>query len=142
MGIVYFSLKEADREIKRIKDDVERITQLSEELLLIDNTKIEFEEDSIENLLLEVELNKSFHEKNLEMYMIMGKLIKEGCIIRDIEKLEIDFYSKFEGRDVMLCWKHGEERIIYWHEINENYTKRKPIALIEKQYFKQLNELK
>ena len=142
MGIIYFSLKEADREIKRIRGDIDRIEQLGEELLLIDNTKIEFDEDKIENLMLEVELNKSFHEKNLELYMIIGKLIKEGCIIRDIEKIEIDFYSKFEGRDILLCWKPGEERIIYWHEVNENHTKRKPVGLIEKEYFKQLNELK
>lgn len=142
MGIIYFSIREADREIKRIRSDLERIEQLNEELQLIDNTKIEFDEDKIENLLLEVELNKSFHEKNLELYTTIGKLIKEGCIIRDIEKLEIDFYSKFEGRDILLCWKNGEERISYWHEVNENYTKRKTISLIEKQYFKKLNELK
>jgi hypothetical protein len=142
MSIIYFSLKEADYAIKRIRGDIDRIEQLSEELQLIDNTKIEFDEDKIENLMLEVELNKSFHEKNLELYMLIGKLIKEGCIVRDIEKLEIDFYSKFDGRNIMLCWRPGEERIIHWHEVNENYTKRKPVGLIEKQYFKKLNELK
>jgi hypothetical protein len=142
MGIIYFSLREADREIKKIKEDIERIIQLSEELVLIDNTKIEFEKDSIENLLLEVELNKSFHEKNLELFLIIGKLIKDGCIVRDVEKIEIDFYSKFEGRDILLCWKHGEERILCWHEVDEDHNKRKPISLIENQYFKKLNELK
>ena len=142
MGIIYFSLKEANREIKRIRGDIERLTQLCEELDLIDNTKIEFDEESIEHLMLEVELNKSFHEKNLELYSLIGKLIREGCIIRDIEKLEIDFYSRLDDRDIMLCWKQGEDKISHWHEVFDSVGKRKPVALLEKQYFKKLNELK
>ena len=142
MGNIYFSLREANREIKRIRRDVAKIQQLCEELDLIDNTKIEFDEESVNSLLLEVELNKSFHEKNLELYEIIGRLIKEGCIIRNIEKMEIDFYSKFENRDIMLCWKPSEEKIQYWHEAFEANKNRNPVALVEKKYFQKLEELK
>ncbi len=142
MGTIYFSVREANREIKRIRKDVARIQQLCEELDLIDNTKIEFDEESVNNLMLEVELNKSYHEKNLELYTLLGKLISEGCIVRDLEKLEIDFYSRFESRDIMLCWNPAEEKVQYWHEVFDSRDNKKPIALIEKQYFKQLNELK
>jgi hypothetical protein len=142
MGNIYFSLREANRETKRIRKDVARIQQLCEELDLIDNTKIEFDEESVNSLLLEVELNKSFHEKNLELYETIGRLIREGCIIRNIETVEIDFYSRLGNRDIMLCWKPGEDKIKYWHEAFEPIAKRKPVALIEKKYFQKLNELK
>ncbi len=142
MSKLYFSLQEANELIQRISPRVQRIIQLRDELNLLDNTKIEFDNESIENYLLEVELNKSFHEKNLEMYSLLGELIREGCLIRDLEELEIDFYSKYNERDITLCWKPGQEKIFYWHFPHEAHRKKRSINEIEKKYLEKLNELK
>jgi len=142
MSRVYFSLKQANELIKKIRLEVERVQQLNEELTLIDNTKIEFDDDSMENFLLEIELNKNFHEKNIELYSLLGYLIKQGCIMRELEKMEIDFYSKFEGKEILFCWTPNEESIKYWHSYGETMDKRKPIAQIEDSYFEQLKKMK
>lgn len=142
MGKIYFSLHEANDFIQKIKPKVNRIIHLTEELDLLDNIKIEFDDEKIENYLLEVELNKNFHEKNLELYKIMGEIIAEGAIVRDIENLEIDFYSKLNSTDILFCWMPSEERIEFWHYPNENHKLRKNVREIEKKYYESLNKLK
>ena len=142
MSRVYFSLKQANELIKKVKIEVERVLQLNEELTLIDNTKIEFDDDSMENFLLEIELNKNFHEKNLELYSLMGYLIRQGCVMRELDKLEIDFYSKFEGKEILFCWTPSEESIKFWHLPGEGMDKRKPVDQIEESYFEQLKKMK
>jgi hypothetical protein len=39
----------------------------------------------------------------------------------------VDFPHLKEGREVYLCWKHGEEDIRYWHEIDAGFAGRKRI---------------
>ena len=142
MSKVYFSLQEANEVIQKIKPKITRITSLRDELDLIDNTKIEFEEEKIENYLLEVELNKSFHEKNLEMYTLIGEIIKIGCIVRDIDNLELDLYSKLGDKDITFCWVPENDKITYWHYPHEERKRKRPITEIEKKYLEKLNELR
>ncbi len=142
MGKIYFSLNEANDFIQKIKQKVNKIIQLTDELDLLDNTKIEFDDEKMENYLLEIELNKKFHEKNLELYKIMGEIISEGAIVRDLENIEIDFYSKLNEKDILFCWMPGEEKIEFWHYPNEDHQARKSVREIEKKYYQTLNNFK
>ena len=40
----------------------------------------------------------------------------------------IDFPTTFEGRWVLLCWKRGESKVGYWHEVDGGYAGRKEIS--------------
>jgi hypothetical protein len=142
MAKIYFSLGQANELIKKIRREVERLVELNEQLSLLDNTKIEFDEENMENFLLEVELNKNFHEKNLELYSVLGFLIRQGCVIRDLEKMEIDFYSKLENQEILFCWVPKEEKIGFWHYPNEDVSMRKPVKQIEDAYFEKLKKMK
>ncbi len=142
MSKVYFSLHEANEMVPKIKGKINRIMQLRDELELLDNTKIEFDEEKLENYLLEVELNKNFHEKSLELYSLLGELIKQGCVVRKLDNLEVDFYSSLDNRDIVFCWQPGEGRINYWHLPHEGSNVRRPIKEIEKKYLEKLNEFK
>lgn len=142
MSKIYFSLKEANEFIKKIRPEVEKLAELNEQLSMLDNTKIEFDDDSMENFLLEVELNKNFHERNIEMYNLLGDLIRKGCVMRDLEKMEIDFYSKFGDKEILFCWKLGEETIDFWHNKNEDLDKRKSVKEIKDAYFEKLEKMK
>ena len=50
-----------------------------------------------------------------------------GCQIKDLEQGLVDFPTLFEGREVLLCWKLGEERIEWWHGLEDGFAGRKPI---------------
>jgi len=50
-----------------------------------------------------------------------------GCLIKDLEAGLIDFPTMFQGREVYLCWKSGEDGIHFWHEVTDGFRGRKPI---------------
>jgi hypothetical protein len=141
MSKIYFSISQVNELIKTIKPDVERLFELNEQLQFLDNTKIEFDNDSMENFLLEVELNKNFHEKNLEMYTLLGFLIRQGCVMRDLDKMEIDFYSRHSGKEILLCWRPNEEQVLFWHVLGEDISKRKPIKQLKEETIENLKKL-
>jgi hypothetical protein len=50
-----------------------------------------------------------------------------GALIKDVETGLIDFISRYQGQAVCLCWKLGEDRIRFWHGLDEGFRGRKPI---------------
>ncbi len=50
-----------------------------------------------------------------------------GALIKDLDIGLIDFLSRFEDRDVCLCWKLGETGIHFWHGMDEGFRGRKPV---------------
>ena len=75
-------------------------------------------------------------EKQIERTMDrMGGLIEElkqvGCELKDFQIGLIDFIGKHQGRDVCLCWKLGETQIGFWHELDQGFSGRQPISLLE-----------
>jgi hypothetical protein len=54
-----------------------------------------------------------------------------GIAIKDIDEGIIDFPSLYHGRVIYLCFRLGEERIGFWHEISTGFSGRRPISEIE-----------
>ena len=52
-----------------------------------------------------------------------------GAQIKDINTGLLDFSALKNGREVYLCWQHGEDDIQYWHEIEAGFAGRQPIHL-------------
>ena len=50
-----------------------------------------------------------------------------GAVIKDIEIALLDFPALRNEQEVYLCWKVGEERIGFWHEIEAGFAGRQPI---------------
>ena len=50
-----------------------------------------------------------------------------GCLIKDLETGLIDFPTFYRGTEVYLCWRFGEDRIEYWHGVDEGFRGRKAI---------------
>src|SRR5690606_19342074 len=51
-----------------------------------------------------------------------------GCMFKGFEEGLVDFHSTYRGRTILLCWKLGEERIGYCHEMDAGYAGRQPIT--------------
>jgi hypothetical protein len=54
-----------------------------------------------------------------------------GCQLKDPRVGLIDFPATHQGREVLLCWKHGEQTIEYWHEADAGLAGRRPVAELE-----------
>ena len=58
---------------------------------------------------------------------IFERVEELGVLIKDLDIGLIDFLSRYHGQDVCLCWKLGEDRIRFWHGMEEGFRGRKPI---------------
>jgi len=58
----------------------------------------------------------------------LGEQMNElGCELKDIDQGLIDFRTEMDGREVYLCWKLGEERVEWWHELHTGFAGRQPL---------------
>lgn len=55
-------------------------------------------------------------------------LDERGIVLRDIATGLLDFPALVAGRQVWLCWRLGEERVGYWHGLEEGFPGRQPLA--------------
>jgi hypothetical protein len=58
---------------------------------------------------------------------LMRKIEEMGCEVKGIHEGLIDFPSLREGREVYLCWRMPEKKILFWHDLNAGFSGRKPI---------------
>lgn len=57
----------------------------------------------------------------------LAKINELGVELKDIDQGLLDFPHEREGRVVNLCWKLGEARIEWWHEIDSGFAGRQPL---------------
>jgi hypothetical protein len=62
-----------------------------------------------------------------EIHRAVDELHKMGVLLRDIEQGIVDFPHLREGREVLLCWRLGEPRVEYYHELDTGFRERKPL---------------
>ncbi len=62
---------------------------------------------------------------------LVTELSVVGCQVKDFQMGLVDFIGRNGGRDVCLCWKLGEARIEFWHELDAGFAGRQPIASLD-----------
>ena len=80
--------------------------------------------------LLDAELKEAQAglEQSAEGVSSLGEEVQDmGCELKGIEEGLIDFRTEMDGREVYLCWKFGEERIDWWHELDTGFAGRQPL---------------
>ncbi len=71
---------------------------------------------------------KAQREQTLErITKVVEEIQSSGCVVKDLDEGLVDFPSLRDGQEVFLCWKLGEERVAWWHGIEEGFAGRKPI---------------
>lgn len=58
----------------------------------------------------------------------VARIEQTGCVVKDLDMGLVDFPSIVNDEQVYLCWKLGEERIRYWHRMDEGFAGRKPLT--------------
>lgn len=69
----------------------------------------------------------------IEVKMHSEYIYEKGAELKDIEHGLVDFPAMLDGREVLLCWKHGEESISHYHERYEGFQFRKPLKHVDKE---------
>jgi hypothetical protein len=51
-----------------------------------------------------------------------------GAVVKDTSKGLLDFYGRLDGRLVWLCWRFGEDRLGYYHELDTGFAGRRGLG--------------
>jgi hypothetical protein len=55
------------------------------------------------------------------------ELEQVGCEFKGFEEGLVDFHGRLDDREILWCWKLGEERITHWHDLEAGFAGRQPI---------------
>lgn len=62
-----------------------------------------------------------------EIEACLDELEQVGCVFKGFDTGLVDFPATLDGRDVYLCWQHGEDAVEHWHEVDGGFAGRQPI---------------
>jgi hypothetical protein len=51
-----------------------------------------------------------------------------GVVVKDTSLGLLDFYGRVEGRLVWLCWRYGEDKLGYYHELDTGFSGRRALG--------------
>ncbi|MDP3911457.1 MAG: DUF2203 domain-containing protein [Gemmatimonadales bacterium] len=57
----------------------------------------------------------------------LKELEQIGCEFKGFDEGLVDFHGRLERREILWCWKVGEERISHWHDLDAGFAGRQPI---------------
>jgi hypothetical protein len=68
------------------------------------------------------------HDKALQgIKDTLAEIDAIGVQVKDLDIGLLDFPCVVDDEIVLLCWKYGEEKIAFWHGVEEGFRGRKPI---------------
>ncbi len=60
--------------------------------------------------------------------MLAKQLNEKGILVKSLDEGLIDFpHIRSNEDEVYLCWKLGEEDIVWWHRIPDGFAGRRPL---------------
>jgi hypothetical protein len=64
-----------------------------------------------------------------EIALLVADLEAAGVQVKDLDRGLVDFPARHpeSGDLVLLCWHLGEDRVAYWHGLEEGFAGRKPL---------------
>ena len=125
MELKTFTLEEANAYIPQLEELLAELQTVRKEIL---KTAPE-----VENMLSRAGGNGG--SKKASDYLLLQQrfhtaytlLTDIGCELKDLNLGLVDFASYRNGELVYLCWKRGEPRIAYWHELDAGMAGRQPL---------------
>jgi len=112
-------LQEAQGEKQKIDAYKTELAQVASRIMVLGGTS-----PPLSDLLRK----KAVHDEAAgQLVEIINRIQERGVLVKDIDVGLVDFPSLQDGEEIYLCWKLGENRIEYWHGIDEGFAGRKPI---------------
>lgn len=73
------------------------------------------------------ELRRQYGVELDALRRLADELSAVGCDLKDVRRGIVDFRALHGGRIIELCWRHGEESLQFWHELNDGFHDRRNI---------------
>ena len=73
-------------------------------------------------------LRRAEHDRTVQTITdAIAEIDAIGVQVKDLDIGLLDFPCVVDDEIVLLCWKYGEEKISFWHGLEEGFKGRKPI---------------
>lgn len=121
----YFTLHEANKALKTIRPLMDEVQMIRKKILANQPEAwpaIEKSAGNGGNRALS-DMVQDFERLDALVHQIQDA----GAQIKDINIGLLDFSALRDGREVYLCWQHGENEIAFWHEVDAGYAGRQSI---------------
>jgi hypothetical protein len=126
--VTYFTVEEAEKlipELEKIFDAVVsyqvKIEKKHRELSALDTENPNPAEVAI------VRSQLDFLVEGLQEWLSQIETL--GCVAKGLDPFLVDFPFRLAGREVFLCWKHGEKSVTHYHGLDEGFSARKPLPI-------------
>lgn len=121
----YFTLHEANEALKTIRPLMDEVQMIRKTILAnqpeawpaIEKSAGNGGNRALSNMVQDFE----------RLDALVHQIQEAGAQIKDINIGLLDFSALKDGREVYLCWQHGENEIVFWHEVDAGYAGRQPI---------------
>lgn len=124
-----FSIDEANALLPTLERQLERLRQIGRSSRDLNEKLADLEAKARSNgrdHASEIQgLRESLAENRREASVVIEEITALGCDVKSVDEGLVDFPSGRAGRVVYLCWKSGEERIRYWHELDAGFAGRR-----------------
>lgn len=121
----YFTLQEANEALKIVRPLMDEVMRIRQKILANQPEAWPAIEKSAGNGGNPA-LSQMVHDFE-KLDDLIHKIQDTGAQIKDINIGLLDYSALKDGREVYLCWQHGEGDIAYWHEVEDGYAGRQPI---------------
>jgi hypothetical protein len=128
----YFTLDEANRAVAELRPVVEQMVEHRRRFLDAQGRRGALTEQAGSNGgdltpgdFAEVETE--LEEEATSLAVCIERIQSAGAQIKDLDEGLLDFPSRREGEDILLCWRLGEDEIAFWHGPEDGFAGRKPL---------------
>jgi len=66
-----------------------------------------------------------------EMGHLLGWFEERHLLVKGVSPPLVDFPAHYGGRDLLLCWTEGEERIAWYHLPDAGFAGRRPVEELD-----------
>jgi len=73
------------------------------------------------------EVHDHVSRRATELARTLEQVQSLGVIVKDLDTGLVDFPSRRDGEDVLLCWQLGEDEVGFWHGYEDGFAGRRPI---------------
>ncbi len=125
MAVRYFTVDEANKLLEEISPLMGR--------LLETRARVAQQRQKMGDLLDDprIDVGNAITSAMVQDFAQIEKLLAQirayDCEVKDLNGGLIDFLSLRNGREVYLCWRYGEPRIAYYHELTSGFNGRRPL---------------
>ncbi len=121
----YFTLEEANAALEIIRPLIQQILGIRDEILAKQPEVWPAIERSAGNGG-NATLSKIAEDFN-KLDELVHQVLETGVQVKDINTGLLDFPAWRVDHEVYLCWKYGEDKIGFWHEVEAGFAGRRPI---------------